>query len=254
MKFQINSKLMALLPLLLLLGGWQWVGSLSPRLFFLYSTPTSVISTLVFEFCRPEFWGDIAVTSAEVTGGLILGNFLGTGFALLLWQYPRVREVFHPYVIAVSSIPIFAVMPLFILWFGVGFLAKLAIIIFSTAFVALAYSLAVAISVGKEYEEMVASFGGTRTDLLRKVVIPGVIARSFVAYKMNVSFALIGAYIAEWVSAERGIAQFILRATNLYDIPRVWAGLTVFLMMAFVLFGVTNALERKVVPSKKLFL
>ena len=243
---------MILLPLLMLFGVWQWVGSISPRLFFLYATPTSVISTLVMELGRSAFWGDIAITSAEVIGGLIIGNGLGTGLALLLWLYPRASEVFRPYVIALSSIPIFAVMPLFILWFGIGFAAKLAIIVFSTAFVALAYSLAVAISVSKKYEEMVVSFGGSRAVLLRKVVVPGVIARSFVAYRMNVSFALIGAYIAEWVSAERGLAQFILRATNLYDVPRVWAGLTVFLIIAFVLYAITGAIERKVVPSREI--
>lgn len=249
MKFHFTkAKLLVLSPLFVLFGVWQWVGSISPRMFFLYGSPASVISTLVSELGRHEFWGDIATTSMEVAGGLVIGNCLGTSLALLLWRYPRVSEISRPYVIALASIPIFAVMPLFILWFGIGFAAKLAIIVFSTAFVALAYSLAAAVTVSRQYDEVVASFGGSRSELLRKVVMPGVIARSFVAYRMNVSFALIGAYIAEWVSAERGLGQFILRATNLYDVPRVWAGLTVFLAIAFFLYAITGAIERRIAP------
>lgn len=246
---RILEAILVFLPLIILLTGWQLIGSSSLRMTFLYATPTSVISTLFGELATAEFWGHIAVTFGEVFGGLVLGNCLGTVFAMLLWFYPLLGKVSRPYIVALASIPIFAIMPLFILWFGVGFVGKLAIIIFSTAFVALAYCLAAAMSFGKNYDEVIASMGGSRIDLLKKVVIPGVIARGFVAYRINVSFALIGAYIAEWVSAKRGLGQYILRATTLYDVPRVWAGLIVFLSLAFFLYASTSWIERKVVPA-----
>ena len=245
------SKILAFVPLLLLLTLWQLVGSSSSRMSFLYSTPTSVLSTLLSELATRAFWMDIGVTSSEVIGGLILGNALGTGLALVLWLYPRMGDIFRPYVIALSSIPIFAVMPLFILWFGIGFGAKIAIVVFSTVFVALAYALTAAVGLGQKYEEIIFSFGGTRADLLRKVIVPGVVSRSFVAYRMNVSFALIGAYVAEWVSAKQGLGQYILRATSLYDVPHVWAGLIVFIAIAFLLYQTMAAVERKVVPFKE---
>jgi len=210
---------------------------------FLYTTPTKILSTLTDELQRPEFWADVGTTAAEVVGGLILGNCLGTMAALFLWLFPKVGRISRAYIVAIGSIPVFAIMPLFILWFGIGFGGKLAIIIFSTAFVALAYSFAAAVEVGTKYEEVIACIGGSRSDLLKKIVLPGTISRSFVAYRINVSFALIGAYVAEWVSARRGLGQFILRATSLYDVPRVWAGLIMFLTLAFVLYAVTSLIE-----------
>ncbi|MGB9122732.1 MAG: ABC transporter permease [Candidatus Angelobacter sp.] len=238
-------------PLIAFLALWQIVGSSSQRMGFLYSTPTTIMTTLFTQLQQGQFWNDIGITSAEVVGGLVLGNSMGTALALLLWLFPTIGRISQPYVVAIGSIPVFAIMPLFILWFGIGFSGKLAIIIFSTAFVALAYSFAAAVAVGREYEEMIASIGGSRADLLRKIVVPGIISRSFIAYRINVSFALIGAYVAEWVSAKSGLGQFILRATSLYDVPRVWTGLIMFLALAFILYGLTSLAERLAVPGSK---
>lgn len=248
-KGRITEGLLMFLPLIVVLATWQLVGSSSSRMNFLYSTPAAIASRLFYELGQKSFWNDIGVTTAEVFGGLILGNLLGTSLALFFWFFPRLGRVSQPYIIALGSIPVFAIMPLFILWFGIAFGGKLAIIIFSTAFVALAYSFAAAVSVGEKYEEVINSIGGARSDLLKKVVVPGIVARSFVAYRINVSLALIGAYVAEWVSAKNGLGEFILRATSLYDVPGVWAGLIVFLVLAFVLYGLTALVERFVAPG-----
>src|ERR1700722_1505506 len=240
---------LTMMPLIAFLAIWQIVGSSSSRMEFLYATPTRIASTLVAELQRAEFWADMGVTAAEVVGGLVLGNCLGTIAALLLWLLPSIGRISRPYIVAIGSIPVFAIMPVFILWFGIAFGGKLAIIVFSTAFVSLAYSFAAAVEVGTRYDEVIACIGGSRSDLLKKIVLPGIISRSFVAYRINVSFALIGAYVAEWGSARRGLGQFILRPTSLYDVPRVWAGLIMFLTLAFALYALTSLIERLAVAG-----
>jgi NitT/TauT family transport system permease protein len=202
---------------------------------FLYGTPKAIAVALAEELVLHEFWIDIGVTAAEVAIGFVLGNATGVGLALVLWRLAPVGRIAAPYIVALGSIPVFAIAPLFILWFGIGFAGKLAVVVFSTTFVALCYCFVAAGTLEQTYGELIAAMGGSRSDLLWKVIAPGTLARGVVAFRTNVGFALIGVYVAEWISSRHGLGRFVLRASGLYDVPRVYAGLIVFIFMAFLM-------------------
>jgi NitT/TauT family transport system permease protein len=219
---------------------WQSIGSSSEKARFFYSTPYEIFLTLSNDFNEQTFWWNIIVTLAELAIGFVCGNILGIFLGLMLWLYPLAGVISRPYVVAFGSIPVFAITPLLILWFGVGFLSKVVIVILSTFFVAVSYTYSTAFEIGNEYEDLIEGFGGKRYDLFLYVVFAGTLHKSFSVLKINTGFALVGVYVAEWISSSEGIGQYILKAVSLYDISRVFVGLIVFISIALIFnFGLS---------------
>ena len=142
----------------------------------------------------------------------------------------------------------FAIAPMMIIWFGTGLLSKVVMAGFSTAVVSLVQAYDGARNASVEQLTMAQLFGATRWELLRKVVIPSSLVWVLSGFRLNIGFALIGAFIGEFVSSEAGLGHYILRASGLYDVPRVLFGVFVMACVGLLLTGVLSLVERRWFP------
>ncbi|WP_019866521.1 ABC transporter permease [Methylovulum miyakonense] len=234
-----------ILMFVLVLFFWQIIGASSEKARFFYSTPYEIFLTLTKDFVEYTFWWNVTITLSELVVGFVCGNVLGIFLGLVLWLFPLLGTIARPYVVALGSVPVFAITPLLILWFGIGFTSKVVIVILSTFFVALFYAYTTALEIGQEYEELIKGFGGKRYDLFQHVVFAGTLYRSFSVLKINIGFALVGVYVAEWISSREGIGQYILKAVSLYDVSRVFVGLIIFIAIALIFNLGLTFVERK---------
>jgi NitT/TauT family transport system permease protein len=176
--------------------------------------------------------------------GLAIGAVLGTCLGLLLWVRPSVAYVAKPYVTLLGALPVFALAPVLIIWFGTGFVSKLALVAFSTGIVSLIQAYNGALTAGKEHLELARALGATRLQLLQKIIVPSAISWVLTGLRMNIGFAIIAAFIGEFISAEAGLGHYILRASALYDVPRVLAGLVVLTGLALVQTNIVDIVEQ----------
>lgn len=156
-----------ILMFVLVLFFWQIIGASSEKARFFYSTPYEIFLTLTKDFVEYTFWWNVTITLSELVVGFVCGNVLGIFLGLVLWLFPLLGTIARPYVVALGSVPVFAITPLLILWFGIGFTSKVVIVILSTFFVALFYAYTTALEIGQEYEELIKGFGGKRYDLFQ---------------------------------------------------------------------------------------
>jgi NitT/TauT family transport system permease protein len=212
---------------------------------FLIAKPSSIAIALVARISDGSIFIDAGTTAIEAFSGLVLGTLIGTGIGLSLWFSPTVARIMKPYVLILGSIPILAIAPILIVWLGVGLEMKIAMATIGTLFVALMQAYEGAHNVDPDQIRLLRIFGASKSQIFRKVIVTSSLTWVFASLKLNSGFALLGAFIGEFISSERGLGHLILRAGSLYNVPLVFAGALVIVLLAFIFNWVVEWIERR---------
>lgn len=235
MSGQTRSRLMSIAPLMIVLVMWLVAVRLDPRLSFFIGSPTKTGRYLFDRILDLSLLRDAFVTLNEAVFGFLLGSVVGTTVGLLLWYSRTVFQIARPYVLALGSAPIIALAPLIIIWFGTGFLSKVMTAAFSTVFVALLQAYSGASDVQRELIRLFNAFRATKLQIFRKLVIPSALSWVIAGLRLNIGFALLGAFVGEFISSSNGLGHLILVASGLFDISLVLVGLLSFVGIALFL-------------------
>ncbi len=241
-----NTKILIIQLLIFLLFAlvWEWVGRSSKEMFFLIGAPSAVAIELFKLIVSDNFFMHFFVTGAEAVSGFLIGTILGTVAGLSLWFSQTAALIARPFAIALGALPIFAFAPLMIVWFGIGFGMKVAIAVFSTVFVAFSQAYKGASSVASDYVDTLKGMNASRLQIFQKVIVPGSLDWVLSSMRTNVGLALLGAFIGEYISSERGLGYLILRASSLYNIPRAIAAALGITILALLLDLMARYAER----------
>ena len=223
------------LPGVLFIFLWQFSVNGDTKKEFLFASPLKIFNVFIEEFSEGTIWFDIWLTSYETIVGLLIGFLVGTTVGLFLWVNNTIAYIAKPYVVILGSIPIFALAPLMIIWFGTDVSSKVIMAAFSVVLVSLVQVYEAALNVSEEHIKIAKSFGATRLQILRTVIFPSTIKWIIVGFKLNIGFALIGAFIGEFVSSERGIGHYIIKNGALYDTSRVIFGIIILSIVGLLL-------------------
>lgn len=243
--------LIKLLPLVVFLLLWEYVFASSSKNTFLYSKPSLIFDALVKNIKNGILVDDFKTTGLETLCGFVLGNFIGLVLGFLLWYSSKLAVISKPYIIAIGAIPIFSLAPMTIMWFGTGFFAKAMMATLSTFTVALVQSYDGAQNVDTSQINLLKTFGASRFTIFRKVIMPSSFIWVLSSLRLNVGFALLGAFIGEFITAEKGLGFRILKASGLYDTPLVFASLLCLIFLAFIFNWLVGILEKNVQAWKK---
>jgi len=236
--------LLRLLPAMLFLALWQWMGS-RPSLGFFFSTPEAV-SKAFFSLLRSgELETNAAITAFEALSGFLLGNLIGAVLGVGLWYTESGARIAKPYLTILGSIPVFALAPMTILWFGIGIGAKVALAFLSTVFIAAAQAHRGAGQADPLLLRRFRVFGASRAILFRYLLLPTAGAWIVGSLRLTVGAALLGAFVGEFIASERGLGYLILRASSLYNTATVITGVITMALMALGLDAAVDALEHK---------
>ena len=233
------------------LGFWEWIAAQDRQTAFLFGSPSAIAGFLVTMWQDGSLVRDSWVTGLETVMGFVMGNVLGTALGLSLWYSRFVSRVVQPFIIALGSIPIIALAPIVIIWFGTGLASKVAMSTLSVVVVALATSYKGAMSVDPDQVNLMRTLGARKSQIFRKLVVPASLTDIFVGMKLTVGFALIGAIIGEFMSSSEGLGHAIFKAGSLYIIPKVFAALVATIALALVLTWLVGKLERLLTPWRQ---
>lgn len=231
-----------------LLSWWEWSTSRGTMNAFLFGSPSGVFGHLVRMVQDGSIWADAWVTGLETLAGFALGNVLGTAAGLSLWYSRFLSRVLQPFILALGSIPIVALAPIVIIWFGTGFASKLAMSTLSVVVVALVISYKGAAGVDPDQVNLMRSLGATRHQVFCYLVVPASLTDIFAGLKLTVGFALVGAILGEFMSSSDGLGHAIFKAGSLYIIAKVFAELSVTVSLALLLSGAVSRVERMLLP------
>lgn len=249
-RFDLRLLILTLLPLIVFLVFWQLATGNSQRLTFFYGSPVAIFNGLVSKIASGEFFKDLYITGLETVLGFIIGNVAGTILGLSLWYNRLVFDISRPYIVALGSIPVFALAPLVVIWFGTGLLSKVVMATLSTILVALVQAYNGAMEVDPLQLDLIKSLNGTKRQTLMKIVVPSSLSWVISAFRMNVGLALMGAFIGEFISSEAGLGYLIITSGGVYNIPMIFVGLLGIILLAMILTWAVGKLERKILHWK----
>jgi NitT/TauT family transport system permease protein len=238
--------------LALLLGFWEHMTASDKQAAFMFGSPSAIFGFLGQMARDGSLWRDTYVTGLETLLGFVIGNFFGTLIGLLLWYSRFVSRVVEPFVIALGSIPIIALAPIIIIWFGTGLISKVAMSTLSVVIVALVTSYKGAIGVDADQINLMRTLGASKFQIFRKLVVPASLTDIFAGLKLTVGFALIGAIVGEFMSSSEGLGHAIFKAGSLYIIPKVFAALVATIALALLLTFVVGRIERLLMPWRRI--
>jgi NitT/TauT family transport system permease protein len=234
-----------------LLAAWEYATSSSKLSAFLFGSPSAIFGFLVQMWNDGSLIRDTYVTGLETVLGFLLGNVIGTVLGLSLWYSRFLARVMQPFIIALGSIPIIALAPIMIIWFGTDLASKVAMATLSVVVVALVTSYKGAMNVDQDQINLMRTLGAAKRHIFTKLVVPSSLGDIFAGFKLTVGFALIGAIIGEFMSSKEGLGHAIFKAGSLYVIPKVFAALVATIALALVLSFIVGRIERLLTPWRQ---
>jgi len=233
------------------LAFWEHATPKNSAAAFMFGSPSAIGGFLAQMARDGSLLRDTSITGMETLLGFFVGNLVGTLIGLSLWYSRFVSRVIEPFVIALGSIPIIALAPIVIIWFGTGLISKVAMSTLSVVIVALVTSYKGAASIDDDQINLMKTLGASKFQIFRKLVVPASLADIFAGLKLTVGFALIGAIVGEFMSSSDGLGHAIFKAGSLYVIPKVFAALVVTIALALTLTFLVGKIERLLMPWRR---
>lgn len=170
------------------------------------------------------FWKHLSASLQRLVIGWICGTVLGVIAGMAIGLFSLARAALAPLVSAIFPIPKIALLPLFIIWFGIGEGSKVATILFGTFFPTVISTYGGVDNVDRNLIRMGQSFGLSWSSIVRKIILPGALPAILSGFRISASIAIILLVAAEMIGAEFGIGAYILLAGSLFATDQLIAG------------------------------
>jgi ABC-type nitrate/sulfonate/bicarbonate transport system permease component len=235
---------------LLAVGGfvvlWQLAGSTNAVPADLISYPTQVLAAAMRMTASGELASNAAISLLEFGYGFLPALVLGVGLGLLMGLSRRLRYLLDPLIMALYTPPQFTLLPLLVIWFGIGLESKVAMVFLGALFPIVVNTSTGVQQVDPVLVRAVRAFGGSQLDVVRKVVVPSALPSMMAGIRLGIGRAIIGVVVGEMYVAVAGLGHLV----QVYSSAARPAELIV-LVMLFALFGlvavnVARAIEERV--------
>ena len=255
-----ESKLIGLAAVIVFLAVWQGVGviravwpegiSLGP-IFFVAPTqlflPTPVeIGQAFGTYARdPKFVKDVLTSGQELSYGYLLAAALAIPLGLLMGWYARFRYALDPFVTFLYATPRIVLLPLLIIWFGIGVESKVAVVFLGAFFAMIINTTAGVRNLDVNLIKVARSFGASDLQLFRTVALPGSVPFILTGLRLGIGHALTGVVVGEAVAAQFGVGQMMFVAGATFQSSKVFAGLVLIAGAGMLMTLTLQWLERR---------
>lgn len=229
---------------LLFLAIWE-VGARVIDKTFILPSPIQIVIRL-WELKETLFLVHLPVTLLSIVLGLTLSILLGTIIAVWMSLYPNVKQAIYPILIASQMVPVIALAPIFVLWFGYSIWSKVAVAVLITFFPITVNAFDGLSSGNKETEELLLTMGATKKDIFLKYSVPTALPQFFSGLKVAVTLSVIGAAIGEWLGAQAGLGYFSRRMMTQFDGAGIFAPIVVLTFVGILLFILVTMIEKRI--------
>ena len=248
---KFKERVHAIWPVVLVIGsgitGWE--------LFIVVTgTPDYILPPLskIFQIAiikAPEtFLPNAWVTLQEMLIGFTLGVCAGFSLGTAIFFSSVLRRGLLPFVVASQAVPVIAIAPILIIWFGFGMLPKVLVTALLCFFPLVVNSMAGYASVEREALNLMDSLDATRRQVFIKVQFPAALPYIFTGLRLAAAASAIGAIVGEWVGADKGLGPVIMSANSAFLTGDVFAAIIYLASMAITLFLLVGLAERLVIP------
>ncbi|MBX9845896.1 MAG: ABC transporter permease [Xanthobacteraceae bacterium] len=217
---------------------------------FFIGRPSAIAVRLWETFVHGDMLTHTGITLFHSVVGLLLSLLIGVPIGVLFAAKRSVADTVEPYFLGFYSLPRVALAPLFILWFGIGSISKIAMAFSMVVFIVILNTHEGLRGVDRDLVDMLKSMRASRLYLLRKVLIPSIVPWIFASLRVGIGLALVGAVIGELLGANRGLGWYVEYSAGRVDIIGVFTGLVVLGVLGMALNEIVKAVENRVTEGR----
>lgn len=207
--------------------------------------PSDVLKTFGELYSSGLLWRHLLPSLTRLAVGATLGASVGISVGVLIGLFSYIRAGLVPLVAALFPIPKIALLPLFVIWFGIDEGSKFALIAFGTFTPTVVATYGAVDNVDRTLIRMGQSFGLSWWSIVRKIVLPGAMPGILSGLRISLAIAIILLVAAEMLGAEYGIGAYILEAGSLYDLERLFAGVVILSVLGVIVSTAIAMVERR---------
>jgi NitT/TauT family transport system permease protein len=194
----------------------------------------------------------LGISLARIIIGFLIGTVPAIGIGLAMGLFSPVRAMIQPLIDATFPIPKVALLPLFIMIFGIGENSKYAIIATAVFYLVLINTVAGVRNIETIYLDVGKNFHASRLMMFTDIALPGALPMIVTGIKLGMGVALLVIVTAEFVGAKSGIGYLIWTSWQVFQVEKMYGGLIIIAVVGFVMAGLLSWLERVIVPWKRL--
>jgi len=223
---------------------WQVALSLGLVSAVFLPSPWSILVALADLALSGELWRHLSVSLLRIASGWAIGTVAGLALGIAIGLYSLARAIGLSFVSALFPIPKIALLPLLILWLGIGEPSKVATIALGVFFPTVIATFSGIDAVPRGLIRMAQSFGMPMPAILAKIVVPGALPSIIAGARVSAATALLLVVAAEMIGAQEGIGAFINTTGNLMQTDQLMAGVVVLAVLGLLVGGLLSAVER----------
>lgn len=212
---------------------------------YIMPSPVKVLKKLGEIIVTGQIWEHFTATSGIIFIGYFIGTFLGIVFGYFIERFKFLKEMLMPYIIFFQTAPKIALVPLFVIWFGLGLTSKLALIISMVFFPVMVATMFGINSVPDDMRNLMKILNASKLQTLFKIELPHSMPMIFSGLKVGMVQAIIGAIVAEWISGKVGLGYVLIFASSTFDTTLLIAGIFFTIIVGILYYELVNILEKK---------
>jgi NitT/TauT family transport system permease protein len=236
----------AILAFVLLFAIWELLAWLLELPAYLLPPPSLIVADLMDRW--PRVLEGAWVTTSEIVAGYVLAVVISIPLAFVVAYSQFFEKSVYPLIVFLQIVPKIAIAPLFIIWFGFGFMPKLLLVFLLSFFPIVVSSTAGFKSVDPDVMDLARSTGAGPWRLFAMIRLPQALPDIFTGLKVGVALAATAAVVAEFVASNKGLGYLLLEYNGNLETPMVFAVIIVLSLIGLAIYYVVEFLERVTIP------
>lgn len=242
---KITTKIYQILILVVFVALWEILVATGVLDAFFFSSPSRICKTVVELFATGNLLYHIWITLYETILGFMIATLVGTFIAILLWWSEKLRKVLDPYIVVLNSLPKIALGPLIIIWVGAGTSAIITMCILICIVITTLSMLSAFLSCDKDKILLMKSFGASKFQILKKLILPNALPEFISVLKINVGMAWVGTIMGEYLVSKAGLGYLIVYGSQIFKLDIVLSSTVVLCILACGMYAIVGHLEKR---------
>ncbi len=247
-KFYLNNeqKILGTASVATFLILWELVGNILQLINPMFmSAPSLIFAAAIQLFGSGEIYNDLYVSGLELFWGYFLSAIVAVPFGIMVGWYKRMSYIFDPFINAMNATPRVALLPLVIIWLGIGILSKVGIIFLGAVFPILINTRDGVKTTPYNLLTAARSFGASEWMLFKTVVLPSTIPFILTGLRLGLGRAIVGVMVGELYAATAGIGFMITVAGATFQTDKVFVGVLIFALTGMIGMEILTRIERR---------
>jgi len=235
-----------LLSIAVFVALWQGVVAMFDIPGYLLPSPAATLRALLRD--APLLGRHTLVTAFETVSGLGIALVFGVFVALVMHRSRLLRDLVYPHLVLSQAVPLIAIAPMILIWFGLGSLSKVLVVAFVCFFPVAVNAFEGFRSVDPAYDELLETLGASRFDRYRHLYLPATLPGIVAGSKIAATYSVLGAIVGEWLGGSGGLGVYMTRAQQSFRTDRLFGAIVIVMALSLALFKAADLAGRLFTP------